>query len=159
MSNNQSNMDDLIEEMYDVLDKGWRLPMSNGKVFVDGEDIRQILDAIKDEIPAEIQEARSIVADRKQILAEASREAEAVIRVAEEKQKALLQKDEIVRKAQDKANDLISDAQARYKEIRKAGNDYVDELMRRTEESLNENLNELRKARQNIKSSQRNNQI
>ncbi len=57
---NQSNIDDLIDEMYDVLEKGWRLPMSNGKVFVDGEEIRAILDDIKEEVPAELRdEAKS----------------------------------------------------------------------------------------------------
>ena len=58
-----------------------------------------------------------------------------------------------------KANDLIAQAQAKFKEMRKASNDYVDDLMRRTDESLSENLAELRKTRQNIKSSQRNSQI
>ena len=78
---------------------------------------------------------------------------------AEEKQKALVNQDEVVRQAQAKANDLIAQAQAKFKEMRKASNDYVDDLMRRTDESLSENLAELRKTRQNIKSSQRNSQI
>ena len=159
MNNNQSNIDDLIEEMYDVLDKGWRLPMANGKIFVDGEEVKQILDELKEEIPAEIQKAKAIVADRQQILADANREAETIIRVAQEKQKALVEQDEIVRQAQARANDLIAQAQAKFKEMRKASNDYVDDLMRRTDESLSENLAELRKTRQHIKSTQRNSQI
>ena len=88
MSNNQATIEDLIDEMYDVLDKGWKLPLSGGKVFVDGEEVRQILDEIKEEIPAEVRKAKAIVADRAQIISEAQREAETIIRVAEEKQKA-----------------------------------------------------------------------
>lgn len=159
MSNNQATIEDLIDEMYDVLDKGWKLPLSGGKVFVDGEEVRQILDEIKEEIPAEVRKAKAIVADRAQIISEAQREAETIIRVAEEKQKALVNQDEVVCQAQAKANDLIAQAQAKFKEMRKASNDYVDDLMRRTDESLSENLAELRKTRQNIKSSQRNSQI
>lgn len=155
MSNNQATIEDLIEELYDVVEKGWRFPMSNGKVMVDGEEIRAILDEIKDEIPAEIQKARAIVADRQHILAEANREAETAIRVAEEKQKALVNQDEIVKQAQLKANELISQAQDKFKEMRKASNDYIDDLMRRTDEALSENLAELRRTRQNIKSTQR----
>ena len=31
MSNNQATIEDLIDEMYDVLDKGWKMPLSAGK--------------------------------------------------------------------------------------------------------------------------------
>ena len=148
MSNNQATIEDLLDEMYDVLDKGWKMPLSAGKVFVDGEEVRQILDEIKEEIPSEVRKAKAIVADRSQI-----------IRVAEEKAKAMVMQDEIVRQAQQKANELIAQAQQKFKEMRKASNDYVDDLMRRTDESLSENLAELRKTRQSIKTSQRNSQI
>ena len=49
MSNNQATIEDLIDEMYDLLDKGWKMPLSAGKMFVDGEEVRQILDEIKEE--------------------------------------------------------------------------------------------------------------
>ena len=107
MSNNQATIEDLIDAMYDVLDKGWKLPLSGGKVFVDGEEVRQILDEIKEEIPAEVRKAKAIVADRAQIISEAQREAETIIRVAEEKQKALVNQDEVVRQAQAKANRCV----------------------------------------------------
>ncbi len=152
---NQSNIDDLIEEMYDVLEKGWRLPMSHGKVFIDSEEIRAILDDIKEEVPAEVQQAKAIVADRAQIIAEANREAETIVRLAEEKQQQLVNQDEVVRQAQIKANDLLKQATVKAREMSKAANDYVDDVMRRTDESLSENLSELRRTRQSIKSSQR----
>lgn len=159
MSNNQANIEDLIEEMYDVLDKGWKMPLSAGKVFVDGEEVRQILDEIREEIPTEVRKAKAIVADRTQIIEEARREGDSIIHMAEEKAEAMIQQDEIVRQAQAKANELLAQAQAKFKEMRKASNDYVEDLMRRADESLSENLAELRKTRQNIKSSQRNSQI
>lgn len=159
MSNNQSTIEDLIEEMYDVLEKGWKMPLSAGKVFVDGEEVRQILDEIKEEIPTEVRKAKAIVADRTQIIEEAHREADSILRAAQEKADALIEQDEIVRQAQAKANELLAQAQAKFKEMRKASNDYVEDLMRRTDESLSESLAELRKTRQNIKTSQRNSQI
>ena len=39
-----------------------------------------------------------------------------------------------MRQAQAKANELIAQAQTKFKEMRKASNDYVDDLMRRTDE-------------------------
>lgn len=156
MSNNQATIEDLLDELYDVLDKGWRLPMGGGKIMVDGEEVRQILEDIKEEIPAEVRQAKGIVADRQHIIDDAKREADTVMRVAEEKAKALVNQDEIVRQAQAKANDLLMQAQAKFKEMRQASNDYVEDLMRQTDDSLSETLAELRRTRQNIKSSQRN---
>ena len=44
------------------------------------------------------------------------------------------------------------------REMRRASNDYIDDLMKRTDDALAANLAELRKTRNNIKASQRNNQ-
>ena len=67
----------------------------------------------------------------------------------------MIAKDEIVRQAQAKANDLLSQSQTKAREIRRAANEYVDDLMKRTDEQLTANLAELRKTRQNLKASQR----
>lgn len=148
-------VDDLIDELYDMLEKAWNLPLSRGRAVLDGEQVRQILDEIREALPQEIHQARAIVADRSQILADAKREADTVLRVSQERAKALVAQDEITRQAQQKANDLVGQAQAKTREMRKATNDYVDDLMKRTEDELAGLLAEARKVRQNIKASQR----
>lgn len=159
MSNNQATIEDLIDEMYDVLDKGWKMPLSSGKVLVDSEEIRAILDDIRDVFPEEIGQAKTIVADHNQILAEAKHEADNIVHAAEERVKVMVSQEEVVRQAQQKANEILAQAQAQFKEMRKASNEYVDDLMHRTDEALSESLTELRKTRQNIKASQRNSQM
>ena len=154
MSNNQAAVEDLIDELYDVLEKGWTLPLSGGKSFIDSEEAKQILDEIREAIPAEVRKAKAIVADRAQIISEAQREAETIVRVAEEKAKTLINQEEIVRQAQAKANDIMAQAQAKFREMRKASNDYVEDIMRRTDEAVSASLAELRKTRQSIKSTQ-----
>ena len=155
MSNNQAAVEDLIDELYDVLEKGWSLPLSGGKSFIDTEEARQILDEIREAIPAEVRKAKAIVADRAQIISEAQREAETIVRVAEEKAKTARQSgEEIVRQAQAKANDIMAQAQVKFRDMRKASNDYVEDLMRRTDESMTTALAELRKTRQSLKSAQ-----
>lgn len=154
MSNNQAAVEDLIDELYDVLEKGWTLPLSGGKSFIDSEEAKQILDEIREAIPAEVRKAKAIVADRAQIISEAQREAETIVRVAEEKAKTLVNQEEIVRQAQAKANDIMAQAQAKFREMRKASNDYVEDIMRRTDDAMSASLAELRKTRQSIKSTQ-----
>ncbi len=152
------NVDDLLDELYDMVDKAWNLPLSGGRAVLDGAEVKQILDEIRENLPQEARQARAIVADRTQIINDAKREAETIIRVAEERAKAMVNQDVIVRQAQEKANDLISQSQAKFREMRKASNDYIEDLMKRTDDALAANLAELRKARQSIKASQRSGQ-
>jgi len=149
------NAEDLINELYDLLDKAWSLPLSHGRAVLDSAEVKQILDELKESLPKEIQQAKGIVADRSQILTDAKREAETVIRVAEDRAKAMVNQEEIVKQAQQKANEVLLQTKQKARELRKASNDYVDDLMRRADEGLTANLAELRKTRQNIKVSQR----
>lgn len=149
------NTEDLLDELYEMVDKAWNLPLSGGRAVLDGEEVKQILDEIRDSLPQELRQAKAIVADRSQIVGDAKREAETIIRVAEERAKTMVNQDEIVKQAQAKANDLISQAQTKFREMRRASNDYIDDLMKRTDDALAESLAELRKTRQNIKASQR----
>ena len=81
---------------------------------------------------------------------EAQREAETIVRVAEEKAKALVNQEEIVRQAQAKANDIMAQTQEKFRSMQKASNDYVEDLLRRTDDAMSTNLAELRKTRQSI---------
>ena len=148
-------VEELLEELDEMVDRSWSLPLSGGRTVMDAERIREILDDIRANLPQELRQARAIVADRAQIIGDAKREAETIVRVAEERSKALVNRDEIVKQAQARANDLIAQEQTRAREMRKAPNDYVEDLMRRTDEALTANLAELRKTRQNIKASLR----
>ena len=85
---------------------------------------------------------RAIVADRAQIISEAQREAETIVRVAEEKAKALVNQEEIVRQAQAKANDIMAQTQEKFRSMQKASNDYVEDLLRRTDDAMSANLAE-----------------
>lgn len=153
------NVEELLDELYDMVDRAWNFPLTRGRAVLDCEEVKQILDEIRDNLPQEIRQAKAICADRAQIINDAKREAETVIRVAEERAKAMINQDEIVKQAQQKANELITQSQAKFREMRKASNDYIDDLMKRTEEALAANLAELRQTRQNIKASQRSGQI
>ena len=146
------NVEELIDELDELVSKSWGI---GGRAMVDAGSIQEILDDLRDALPQEIRQAKAIVADRTLIINDAKREAETLVRVAEERAKAMVAKDEIVRQAQAKANDLLTQSQTTAREMRRAANEYVDDLMKRTDELVTANLAELRKTRQNIKASQR----
>ena len=143
-------VEDLINELEDMMNDAKVLPLTGGKAVVDTEAVLDILDDIQDALPGEVRQAKSIVADRSQILAEAKKEAEEIIRAGEEKKKQLVAEDEITKQAQAQAADILSDAKKKSSERKKAANGYVTDLMKRADETLTDLTNEIRKTRQDI---------
>ncbi len=148
-------VDDLILQLQDVVNEAKAVPFSNGKVMVNSNDIYDILDQIQDSMPAEVRQAKNIVADRKQILSEANRESENIIRAAEERKKAMLNQNELVREAQAKAKEILEDAKTKSAEIKKAANIYVDSIIKRTEEAISAQLDDIKKTHTKILNSQK----
>ena len=147
---NTVSSSELIDELYAILEKSWSMPLSHGRVVVDSNEARQILSELRDSLPKEIEQARGIVAERGQILDKAQKRAEGIIHAAEERAKVLLNQEAILQQAQKMANDLIVTTQKQTREMRRASSEYVDDLMRRAEDSLSTDLTELRGARQSI---------
>lgn len=154
----QATVEELMDELYALVDKAVKLPLSGGRTVVDGEEVKSILDEMKDNLPQETRQARAIVADRTQIIADAKKEAESIIRAAEERAKKMISQDEIIKQAQVRATEMLGQTQARLKEMKRASNEYLDDLLKRTEESITASLSELKQTRQNIKASQRSGQ-
>ena len=146
---NTVNIEELLDQMDEMLEKAWGLP--GGRSVIDADKLRNVIDDIRLAMPQEIKQARGIVADRADIITNAKKESEALVRQAEERAKALTAHEEIVRQAQTKAAEIIAGAQQKSREMRKATQDFVDDLMRRADESLTVNLSEIRKARSSFK--------
>ena len=143
------NMEELLEQIDESLEDGTKL--FGRKTVVDVEKIRALIDELRLNMPSEIKQARGIVADRADIITNAKKEADSIIRNAEERAKALIAQEEITRLAQEKAAEIIATAQGKSRNMRKAAQDFVDDIMRRADEELTANLGEVRKTRAALK--------
>ena len=144
-------VDELMQELQDLVADATTLPLSGGKVILEADKIYDILDEIQDTLPAEVRQAKNIVADRSQIIAEAKKESEDIIRAAEERKKQMVDQSEVMREAKAEAAELLNDVKAKASEMRKAANDYVENVMKRTDDAITAQLTELRKTRQNLR--------
>ena len=143
-------IDELLEQLDEILDSGIKIP--GKRTVIDIEKLRAVIDDIRLNIPAEIKQARGIVADRADIITNAKREADGIIRSAEERANAMVSQEAITKLAQEKASEIIANAQAKSREMRKAAQEFVDDIMRRADEGLTANLGEIRKTRASLKS-------
>ena len=143
------NIQEYLDQLDDMLEQGWSFP--GGRRVIDVEKIRNLVDDIRLQIPAEVKQAKGIVSDRADIITTAKREAEGIIKSAEERARAMVAQEEITKLAQAKAHEIIAAAQAKSRDMRKAAQDFVDDLMRRADEELTANLSDLRKTRASLK--------
>lgn len=147
------SIEDLINEMEDMLENSWGLPMSGGRVVLNAKNLRKILEDIRLGLPQEIVQAQKIIKERNRIIENAKADSEAMFKVSEEKIKNMVSQTEIVKAARVEADEIVNDATAKSKEIKKSANEYVEELMKRLDETITQNLVEIRKARQSLQSS------
>ncbi len=143
------SIEELLEQFDEALDTGVKMP--GKRTIVNAEKLRAVIDDIRLNIPSEIKQARGIVADRADIITNAKREADDIIRSAEERANALIAKESITKLAQEKAAEIIANAQAKSREMRKAAQEFVDDLMKRADDGLTANLAEVRKTRASLK--------
>ncbi len=144
------SIEELLEQFDEALETGVKMP--GKRVIVNAEKLRAVIDDIRLNIPSEIKQARGIVADRADIITNAKREADGIIRNAEERANAMVSQEEITKLAQEKAGEIIANAQMKSREMRKAAQEFVDDIMRRADEGLTANLGEIRKTRASLKS-------
>ena len=145
------NIEEILEQLDDMLDAAWAMPLSGGKVVVDGERVRDYLDAIRANLPSEIRQARAIVTDRTEIVNTAKKEAETIIRNAEERRNQILSHEEIVVAAQEKANEIQAQTQKRARDMRRSAQEFTEDLLRRTEEALTQQVSQVRQARVSLR--------
>ena len=143
-------MEMLIDELQEVVDSAFALPLSGGKMVVNVERLKDIISEMKANIPQEIRQAKNIVADRTKILADAKKEAEGIVQAAETRAKELTDRHEITRNAQQSADDILSKANEEAEKIRSAANVYIENIMKKADDGLSENLAQLQKTRQNL---------
>jgi vacuolar-type H+-ATPase subunit H len=101
-------------------------------------------------IPEEIKQARWIVKERQEMLAEAKREAERIVREARERQERMISDEEITKQAERAADDIIEDARGREREIRLGAEDYADEILNTLEVNLSKFIAAVQRGRDRL---------
>lgn len=145
MSNNST--EDIIGTLYDMVQDARSMPLAADKCILERDKVLDLLDEVISRLPAEIKQSRTIVESRNELIAQARREAEGILQKANEQASELVTKEEIYKEAKKRAEELVAQTQERIDQIRKAGNDYMSESLRRTEEVIAQALHEVQDTR------------
>src|SRR6266536_3459725 len=107
----------LIDKLDDLVHNAKAVPLTD-QVRIDREEIYDILDQMRATIPEEIKQARWIVKERQEMLAEAKRECDRLIAEAREQAAREASQTEIVKLAEKQAQEIIDDARRQAREMR-----------------------------------------
>ena len=146
---NSYSIEELIELLEDLINESTRVPF-NKKSMVDVDKMSEILQDMRMALPMEIQQAQRVVMDKNSIISEAKREAESIIRKAEQRRAELLDENDLVREARRRATEMVSAEQNHCTDLRASTNDYVDKMLRRIEELLITDINNIKVLRTSI---------
>lgn len=146
---NSYSIEDLIEMLEDIIHDATRVPFGK-RSMVDVDKISDIVSDMRMALPMEIQQAQIVVSDKNNIISEAKREAESIIRKAEQRRAELIEESDVMKEARRRATEIISSAQNRCTDLRTSTNDFADKMLQRVEELLASDLNNLRILRSSI---------
>ena len=145
------NVNELLDTIEDTLEESTSMPLSGGKRLVDVDKVRDYLDDIRANLPGELRQAQQIVNDRAQIVDTANAQAQAIVKKAEERARILVSDAEIVKAAQQRAAEITAAAQSESRTLRQTVTDYCDNMLKTTEEAMVENAAQVKNVRANLR--------
>jgi cell division septum initiation protein DivIVA len=137
-----SRLDDLVHNAKAV-------PLTD-QVRLDREEIYEILDQMRATIPEEIKQARWIVKERQEMLAEAKRECDRIIQEAREQAIREASQTEIVRLAERQAEDIVDESRRQARETRLEMEDWADSILSTLETNLDKFLTAVKRGRDRL---------
>lgn len=141
------NSEDIIGALYDMVQDARSMPLAADKCILERDKVLDMLDEIIAQLPAELKQSRTIVESRNELISQARREAENIVRQAQEQSKQMVTKETIYAEAKKRSEELVGQTQAKIEQLRKAGNAYMDDSLRQTEEVVSKALAEIRETR------------
>lgn len=153
---------ELIEMLYTMVSEAWGVPLGNEKCIVERDKILEILDEIKTALPVELAEAKRLVSARNEFINNAKREAEGIRNQAEERARALVDGQEIVRiararssemlaEAESRSSEMLSTAKSKAQQLRRASSEFCEDMLRRTEETISAALGGVQQTRAGVR--------
>jgi cell division septum initiation protein DivIVA len=140
---------ELIDKLDDLIHNARAVPLTD-QVRIDREAIYDLLDQMRSTIPEEVKQARWIVKERQEMLAEAKREAERLVAEARERAAQEASQQEVVKRADREAAEILEEARQREREVRLGAEDYADQILSTLETNLGKFLSAVQRGREQL---------
>ena len=144
---NEKHIEDIITALYDMIQDARAMPLGPDKCIIERDKALDMLDEIIAQLPAELKQSRTIVESRNELIGQARREAENIIRKAQEQADMLVSQQAIYNEAKRQCVEMVEQTKPQIAGLRKASNEYMDNALARTEEAIAQSLAEVKDTR------------
>jgi F0F1-type ATP synthase membrane subunit b/b' len=125
------------------------MPLS-ASVLVSREELAELLQGALDHMPDELRQARWLLKERDEFLAEKSREADALLEEVRVQAERMVQRTEIVRQANHVAQRILDDANEEARRLRHEAEDYADQKLASFEIVLDRTMKTVQAGREKL---------
>ena len=151
-----------LADMEQLIDEAKSVPFST-KTLMDTEELSRLIEDIRLNMPEEITQAKRIAQERRDILDRAQIEAADIMveehQITKEAKSAAedifrqtkAEADALLASSKQRAEDMMSKAEKWSNDIRRNASSYVETIIRDTDETLTNSVNDIRKLRQSVK--------
>ena len=141
--------DKLVEDLESIILNAKQMPFTNKKV-VSEEEVLQIIDELKETLPEELVQSKQIIAEREKILADAKQHADNMIIQAKDYIAKLTEEHELVRQAQERAQQILAQANASSEELKGSSITYAGDVLKYVETTLEKTLFSIQQNRESL---------
>lgn len=144
---------DLIDKLEEMTKNAKQPLLNKDQVILDQDDIFDVVDAMRNNLPTAIQDAQWIKRDEERILTAAQEEQERIIRDAKTHAQRLIDEHEITQQAEQAGMDIVAHARQQAHEITEGAFMYAHDIMEKLENQLTVYYEVIQEGREDIQKS------
>jgi hypothetical protein len=145
----QHDAEALIRRALELVQTAKAMPLS-ASVLISRDEVADLLQAALDRMPDEIRDARWLLKEREEFIAEKSREADDLLEEVKVQAERMVQRTEIVRQANHVAQRILDDANEEARRLRHEAEDYADQKLASFEIVLDRTMKTVQAGREKL---------
>jgi len=142
-------LEDLLYDLRELIETARMMPMS-ASVLVNRDEALTLIEDALASLPPELREARFLLKEREEYLAEARREGAALVDAARVQAERMVERTEISREARRTSEEIMSAAEADARRLRHEAEEYIETRLIAFEEVLGRTIATIRKGRERL---------
>ena len=139
--------ENLIDMLYNMVNDAKNMPLSSEKCVIDRDAALDLLDELRESLPAELKRARDLIQAKEDYVSSAKREVERMMQQATYDAKSKVSDSEVLVAARERGREIVARAEDRSNEMYRVVNEYTEDALRRTEEAIQAALDEVKQSR------------
>lgn len=142
----------LVDQLEQVLNRGWRVPFT-ASLVVNEEECLRLIDQMRISVPSAIKESERMIGERDRIMAEARTRAEGILDQAEEEAMHMVSQHFVVQEARREAEHIVNLGEQEAMRLIQEAEDYALNVLRELVEKLGSSLRQAENGIQAIEES------